>query len=167
MQSEKTKLLFEQITKAKAEINKIKSELSEKIKTNFHGVAKELFDAYPELDSFGWRQYTPYFNDGEPCEFRSMHDYPTINGNDENYGESEQPEGVLDIVQLGSKTIWNRSQGSIENPNYNPYYAEIVKTVKEFLNQFDDDDMKDLFGNHVSIHITANGVDVTDYDDHD
>jgi hypothetical protein len=24
----------------------------------------------PEIHSFGWQQYTPYFNDGEPCVFR-------------------------------------------------------------------------------------------------
>jgi len=23
----------------------------------------------PTITEFGWRQYTPYFNDGEPCEF--------------------------------------------------------------------------------------------------
>ena len=167
MQSEKSKLLFEQIAKGKDEIKKLKSELSEKIKENFHGLTKELFDSYSELDSFGWRQYTPYFNDGESCEFRSVHNYPTINGNDENYDESEQPEGVLDIVKLGSETIYDGNWKKVTNPDYNPYYNEIVKTVKEFLNQFDDDDMKDLFGDHVVIHITPNGIDVQDYDDHD
>jgi hypothetical protein len=164
MRSEKSKQLFEQIAKGKEEISKIKAELSGKIKENFHGLAKELFQSYPELKSFGWRQYTPYFNDGEACEFRSQHDYPTINGNDENYGESEQPEGVLDIVKLGSETIYGSNWNKIPNPNYNPYYKEIVDTVKEFLNQFDDEDMKDLFGDHVSIHITEEGVDVEDYD---
>jgi hypothetical protein len=167
MQSEKSKLLFEQIAKGKEEIKKIKSELKEKLRDNFHGLTKELFNSYPELKSIGWRQYTPYFNDGEACEFRSAHDYPTINGNDENYGKSEQPEGVLDIVKLGSEEIYDENWKIIANPDYNSYYSEIVKTVKEFLNQFDDEDMKDLFGDHVTVHITSNGVDVQDYEDHD
>lgn len=167
MRSEKSKELFEQIAKGKEEINKIKAELSDKIKENFHGLAKELFLGFPELKSFGWRQYTPYFNDGEACEFRSMHDYPTINGNDENYGESEQEEGVLDIVSLGSETIYKINVGRIPNPDYNPYYKEIVDTVKEFLSQFDDSDMKDLFGDHMTIHVTEEGIEVEDYEDHD
>lgn len=167
MQSEKSKLLFEQIAKGKEEIKKIKSELREKLRDNFHGLTKELFNSYPELDSIGWRQYTPYFNDGEACEFRSAHDYPNINGNDENYGESEQPEGVLDIVKLGSEEIYDENWKMVKNPDYNPYYNEIVKTVKEFLNQFDDEDMEDLFGDHVIVHITSNGVDVEEYEDHD
>lgn len=167
MQSEKTKLLFEQIAKGKEEIKKIKSELSEKLKANFHGLTKELFNSYPELKSIGWRQYTPYFNDGEACEFNALHKYPTINGNDENYGESKQPEGVLDIVKLGSETIYDSNWKKIPNPDYNPYYNEIVKTVKEFLNQFDDDDMEGLFGDHVSVHVTSEGVIIEDYSDHD
>jgi hypothetical protein len=160
-------MLFEEIAKGKEEIKRLKSELSEKLKENFHGLTKELFNAYPELHSFGWRQYTPYFNDGEACEFRSAHDYPTINGNDENYDRSEQPEGVLDIVKLGSEMIYDENWKKVKNNDYNPYYKEIVGTVKEFLNQFDDDDMKDLFGDHVKIHITVDGVEVEDYEDHD
>jgi hypothetical protein len=167
MQSEKSKILFEQIVKGKEEIKRIKSELREVLSNNFHSLIKELFDTYPELNSIGWKQYTPYFNDGEPCEFRSMHHYPTINGNDENYGVSEQPEGVLDIVMLGSEEIYDENWKKVKNPNYKPYYAEIVKSVKDFLNQFDDDDMEDLFGDHVSVHITSEGIDIQDYDSHD
>lgn len=32
--------------------------------------SKSIFDRYPGLESFGWTQYTPYFNDGEPCVFQ-------------------------------------------------------------------------------------------------
>ena len=167
MRSEKSKELFEQIAKGKEEISKIKAELSGKIKENFHGMAKELFQGFPELKSFGWKQYTPYFNDGEACEFQSLHIYPTINGNDENYGESEQEEGVLDIVMLGSETKYDANWKKIPNEDYNPYYKEIVDTVKEFLNQFDDDDMEDLFGNHVDIHVTEEGIEVENYENHD
>ena len=35
--------------------------------------AQELFRAAPEIDHIFWVQYTPYFNDGEPCSF-SRHD---------------------------------------------------------------------------------------------
>ena len=164
MVNEKSKLLFQEIAKGKEAVKMLKTELREKVSENFHGMTIKLFMAYPELKSFGWKQYTPYFNDGEACEFESLHYYPTINGNDENYGESEQAEGELDIVMLGSETIYGVGWKKIPNPNYNPYYSDIVATVKEFLNQFDDDDMKGLFGNHVSIHVTENVVRVEEYD---
>jgi len=28
-----------------------------------------IFEEYPNIDSISWNQYTPYFNDGDPCEF--------------------------------------------------------------------------------------------------
>lgn len=36
--------------------------------------AGDLFKKHPKLQQFGWRQYTPYFNDGDPCSF-SAHNY--------------------------------------------------------------------------------------------
>lgn len=165
MTSEKTQKIIADITQMKADIAKTKAELSAKIQANFHGVAKELFATYPELKSFGWTQYTPYFNDGEPCTFRSQHDYPTINGNDENSGENEQEEGVIDIVTNGSKTLSNSSTNwkDVPNLNYNPYYEEIVTTVKNFLNLFDDEDMLELFDDHVVVIITADGIKTEEY----
>jgi hypothetical protein len=166
MESEKTKHLNELIANGKEVVRNIKFQLSEKLKDNFYSLTKELFIAYPELKSFGWKQYTPYFNDGEECVFSSLHYYPTINGNDENYDESEQAEGEIDIVKLGGETIYGVGWKKIPNPDYNPYYGEIVSTVKQFLNQFDNEDMEELFGNHVAIRVTESGVVIEEYEDH-
>jgi hypothetical protein len=38
--------------------------------------AKLIFDKHPALSSFGWTQYTPYFNDGEACYFGVQADEP-------------------------------------------------------------------------------------------
>lgn len=46
----------------------------------FEAAAQDLFAAYPALESFAWRQYTPYFNDGDVCTFGVYADEPTING---------------------------------------------------------------------------------------
>jgi hypothetical protein len=159
MQSEKTKTLLAEIAKSKAEMTKIKEEMSIKIQENFHGMAKELFLAYPELKSFGWRQYTPYFNDGEACEFRSNHDSPIINGVDVDYDDNEPDDDAINIVKGCEEKDW---RGNI-NPDFNPYYKEIVDTLKEFLNQFDDDDMYDLFDDHVIVNITADGFTTEEY----
>lgn len=164
--SEKSKQLLASIVESKAEIKRIKTELNKKLKDYFHGMAKELFQAYPELKSFGWTQYTPFFNDGEPCVFSSNHDYPTINGNDENSGNNEQEEGVIDIVSDSEETRCDSSTDwkYVPNETYNPYYGEIVTTLKEFLNLFDDDDMKGLFDNHVTVTITEEGSFTEEYD---
>lgn len=164
MQSEKSKILLAEIAKSKAEMAKMKEEMSLKIRENFHGMAKEIFAAYPELKSFGWRQYTPYFNDGEACTFRSNHESPTINGFNSDWDE-EVEEGAIDIVTNSKSTMSNSSTGwnDVPNPNYNPYYGEIVDTLIEFLGQFDDDDMYDLFNDHVKVHITVEGFTTEEY----
>lgn len=166
MKSEKSKQLLAEIAKQKEEIKNYKKELSKKIQANFHGLAKELFSLYPELKSFGWRQYTPYFNDGEACEFSSNHEYPIINGVDTDYGDDDVEEGAIDIVKNSKKTYSDSSTGwkDVKNPDYNSYYKEIIDTLKEFLKQFDDDDMYDLFGDHVTVKVTAKKCSTDEYE---
>jgi hypothetical protein len=48
--------------------------------------SQEIFNKYKNLKSFGHLQYTPYFNDGDPCEFRVYSDFDyglSINGAEE------------------------------------------------------------------------------------
>ena len=47
----------------------MKKEISEQFQSEVQLAFKELFDKHPEVKSMQWAQYTPYFNDGEPCEF--------------------------------------------------------------------------------------------------
>lgn len=60
------KTLNERIAEAMAQMKSDSKTLVEQ-------AANELFQAAPEIDHVFWVQYTPYFNDGEPCTF-SVHD---------------------------------------------------------------------------------------------
>lgn len=46
----------------------------------FEEGCKELFARHPEMESFAWSQYTPYWNDGDVCEFGVYTGDPEING---------------------------------------------------------------------------------------
>jgi hypothetical protein len=47
----------------------------------FKDLAKNIFEDNHNLESFGWNQYTPYFdNDGENCNFSANTDHIYING---------------------------------------------------------------------------------------
>lgn len=48
---------------------------------------KEVFDKHPSIESIYWTQYTPYFNDGDPCYFR-MGEYEV------EYLEDEEDEAI-------------------------------------------------------------------------
>lgn len=66
--------------------------LQEKGQSIFEEAAREIFKKYPNLDSFSWTQYTPHFNDGDPCNFR-VNESLYLNGisqydeNDEAYAK--------------------------------------------------------------------------------
>lgn len=71
------------------EIRKAKEEYEEKLQTvrkeQFAEHFKDLFAQHPEVVKIQWRQYTPYFNDGDTCEF-GMHGV-TIHDKDGNQFE--------------------------------------------------------------------------------
>jgi len=45
--------------------SKMMAEGQEALKTEF----QKVFEAYPKITVIKWNQYTPYFNDGDTCEF--------------------------------------------------------------------------------------------------
>lgn len=63
--------------------------------------AAALFEKWPQLESFGWRQFTDYFNDGDPCTFGVYSDDPLING-ESYYDLKPRPEENLldEVAQL-------------------------------------------------------------------
>lgn len=51
------------------QINKAKEEMRGKSKGLIEAAVKRFLDSCPEVTGVHWVQYTPYFNDGESCEF--------------------------------------------------------------------------------------------------
>jgi len=65
----------------------------------------EIFKKFPDLKTFAWTQYTPYFNDGEPCYF-SVNTYSIeINGNWDS-GNSKIEKAVTEVLErIDSETM--------------------------------------------------------------
>lgn len=95
---------------------------------------KETFNKHQNLKEVRWTQYTPFFNDGDECTFRSNHEWADIEGVD----------GELD---------YNSKE-----------YKEIKENIREFLSQFDDELLRNLFGDHVEIIVTKEGISVEEYE---
>ena len=102
-----------------------------------------LFLENPEVQGFTWTQYTPYFNDGDSCEFSSNHDYGSI--------LIEDADG--DLVD----------QDSFSDTQYTKYKGINEKFVEAFP-ELSDDDMEALFGNHVKVTVYPDKVDVEEYE---
>jgi hypothetical protein len=115
------------IKELRKEIAALKKTLQEQCKIAFKLGTDQLFEQNPTLKSFGWRQYTPYYSDGDPCYFSTQTDIPCIN---ENY------EGDDD------------------------YDEKLGEIVAEFLGDFTDDDLLEMFGDHSEVIVTKNEITV-------
>lgn len=51
------------------ELIDLRNKLSERIRRDIKLVLKELLLLHPHIKGIDWVQYTPYFNDGDICEF--------------------------------------------------------------------------------------------------
>jgi len=160
-----------ELNEMRDKMQQMKKECEEVIqnfgKDVFNSATKELFKNNPKLTSFAWSQYTPYFNDGEECTFGVSRYYYKINQTDESLDVWSDDLKML----FGDMDSWN-------NPEYN--YApdpkdyncdsideliSIATGINKVLDLFVDDDLKMLFGDHVSITIFRDGqIDIDSYD---
>lgn len=76
-----------------AELDRLKKEYSKTASEVLQQGFKDIFEKYPEVETISWTQYTPYFNDGDVCEF-NVHSDVEINGKSEwdlEEGEKASP----------------------------------------------------------------------------
>lgn len=61
--------LMENFDELNEQIRLAKEQMREKSEGLVEGMVKIFLDECPEVTGVHWTQYTPYFNDGEACEF--------------------------------------------------------------------------------------------------
>lgn len=143
----------------KSRLAKIQEEFSAEAEKTFTAVTAELFKEYPELKSITWRQYTPYFNDGETPEF-GVGDF-FLNGFDE-YDEMNWPKDTVDIQTLAQDEKWDGK--TFVKKKADPRAKKIVSEITELFKLVGDDSLKAIFGDHVSVTITEKGAETEHYE---
>lgn len=61
--------LMENFDELNEQIRQAKEQMREKSEGLVEGMVKIFLDECPEVTGVHWTQYTPYFNDGDACEF--------------------------------------------------------------------------------------------------
>lgn len=152
------------LRRTNSQINELKKEALKISENIFDDFRHHIFSKYQQLESFGWTQYTPYFNDGEACIFYANTDYLIING---EYAEDSNWFNKENVINWGQ---WNRDlkihEGRVEDPNTN-YNEELVNAYNEivsFLSNFDNDFYLSKFGDHAEVIVTKTGVNISDCD---
>ena len=128
------------------ELEERKLELHEHGKNLFVRTCKWLFDKYPELKSFAWTQYTPYFMDGDPCVFSAdvycfYMNGISVDGDDWNaefFEKEDRGENLTDHPEIGGH-------------------------IQTILDSFSDDDYENFFGDHALVVVNRKGVYIHDW----
>ena len=118
---------------------------------------KEFFEKNPEFTAIKWNQYTPYFNDGEPCEFSvgsifvttladsSEMDYYGEYEGEFEYGTPEYKENSNRIFHIGE--------------------VEQLASISEFVrSDIGESVFRKCFGEHSIVVVTKDGVEIEEYD---
>lgn len=94
----------------KNELRKVMQEAVDKGKVLLNEALTAVFEEYPQIESISWTQYTPYFNDGDSCEFSVNTWNIELNGEeDDKYSEEkskiENAQEIRNIVSNFLQTI--------------------------------------------------------------
>lgn len=125
---------------AQASIKKQQEAFGQK---GFHEAAMLLLNAHPTVESIRWEQYSPYFNDGEPCTFGIRSVYVKFIGVEDG---GDNDDGLMST------------------------YDDLPDDVNTSLESFDKflNDMEDVahtaFGDHQQVTIDREGVTLEDCD---
>lgn len=136
--------LLDQLTTARNTWNAILAEFQKNGTALMQELSAPIFQQYPDLEAFRWTQYTPYFNDGEPCVFNAHIDY-------------------LDLKMDGK---WLEDCPSYKRKDPGPVDLE-AQAVGELLSAIGGDGLEAVFGDHVKITVYRSGKTKVDEYEHD
>jgi hypothetical protein len=123
----------------------------------------------PTIAAFGWVQYTPYFNDGDPCEFTVHTCWVRTVDDDPDASDRWDLEVGSNHPTLGGRGYrYNRETGEyVDTPYDGPDEARydrckaLAKAIEggEFENV-----LLENFGDHAEVTVTRSGITVEFYE---
>lgn len=139
--------------------------------------------AHPRFVAIHWHQYTPYFNDGEPCFF-SVDDiyFRILDEGEESVDvdaerERLESEGTWRYMDDGEsawlhsgeltmgKVRWNREVSAYEVLSPPPTGVDAITEVAELMSSGHfENALMGLFGDHADVLITRDKIVIEEYD---
>lgn len=130
-----------------------KAAFQEKATSALEAAFKEAFDSHPEIEAITWHQFTPYFNDGETCEFRVGEFYVTNtknSGDVSTWGELEtEDESVFLVDRYSDKE---------------KKYSNVWEIEKFFDSDIGNDIALAAYGDHVMVFVTRDSISIDEFE---
>lgn len=179
------------IAEQNAKIEEMRKAHMKSLQADFHEIIKLFFDECPKVQAVIWSQYTPYFNDGEECIFSiNQPNFVTKNFDREDLQnpyeyEDDDEYGCLKVPSYVAN--WDaeiaRDKAELAKPTASDwvkgYYPECIAALEEMQKEFpgydikikafaglleDNEDMlREVYGDHVAVYLTADEVIVEEY----
>lgn len=153
--------MFDKLNEMKNEMAELKRKYVEEGEKSFNSIIQFWFGQNPEVKAIVWEQYTPYFNDGEPCVF-GVNEPVFVTKEYDEYDERSYNYEEDDVFSW--KYNPNNKKGS---PS--PFREELIKNckeVKDFIQQ-NDELFEAMFGDHVKVVLRPGEEPETYEYDHD
>jgi len=149
------KNLMRAYAEASTQLEAARAKLAKTLAAEYAKIGKALGS---RIVGFQWDQYTPHFNDGEPCRF-SIYDIWDI-----TYLDDEGEEQTLEFYGSDfAKYAKDESNGDEELEAQLLAALKAAASVSEF-NGEHADVLEDAFGDGVTVRISKDGVDVEECD---
>jgi len=145
--------LLPKLENVAAESEKVKERMREAAQKELipalNEATKLVFEKYPKMEKIGWVQYTPYFNDGDPCVFMTDGPFFYIPNPDDEFPE----ETLNNILE------WD----------YSAHFEKdsLAESFNKAFNKIDNELFEVAFGDYSQIIITRDGKLTNECYDHD
>lgn len=146
------------------QLQQLKEQYMKEGKEIFKSIFKDFITTHPDISELRWKQYTPYFNDGDPCEFRLTDlainfNYDALPFYIREDSLPDSPEAYEDIKDDydGGMSYYSLIDGEFKN-NFRELESYMHKNMTI---------LESIFGNDVQIVVTKDGIDISDYTSHD
>lgn len=125
---------------------------------------KDIIRSCEMIDSVRWNQYTPYFNDGEPCYF-------SVNNLEYKFSEKFSAGAVSDETEDEYVYEWRLKEFFNKNKDILNY--EMLDGLQKACDEMGDihshlmsleDALREEFGDHSQITLSKTGIEVDHYE---
>lgn len=151
---------------ARAELEGSLADIKKAGNKGFIQLVQPIFAEFPGLQWFSWTQYTPYFNDGDPCVFRNGSDYVRASYAEPNAGTLGASGSDVAASSVSSDAV-GETDDEDEDSDLDEVWtgadSELPWAVRigEVLGALGDEGLLALFGDHVRVRAQRSGDTVT------
>lgn len=144
---------MEVLSGLKTKMEQIKQDMVRVAKEGLNAEFKKFFEEWPEAQAIRWPQYTPYFNDGDPCVFRVGEVTVQLTGAEED-NDSDCGDGFVDAYHFAD---YKSDENTAE--------FERMQAIEGAINSCTEV-LQALFGDHCKVTVWRDNpeVEVEEYD---